>query len=836
MPDVSRSLCLLLLLAAASPCPAAAADPLLPARAALAEGQPLIAATKAARLLENPDLATGETRRQAAALAVEAWIRAGDGARALDLLASEEIPGAPYWEAQASLLRGETAHAEIVLTSRLDQGLAEPREKLLLARLCLEQGDPAQARELASGLVDNADAAIAQPARWLLAEALLLGGDPEQALARLQDDPSAPARHLRARALIDLDRSAEAEPLLEALLAERTGGEELAHASILLLAEARLREGQDAEAVENLASFLDTTPYSVFWPQAFHLLARALEEAGTPLPDAALRWVTDHGTAPRQTMRSAAEAEVFRGHALLLLARWLQAQNRHQEALGLLVAMVEQHPGHPQEGDAMRLALQAYGSRGDEAVVAALAARWRQRFEESGPAFLDFVTAGGRFVRGEYAEAASLFQAAADAAATLAGRRAALYNAGIAALRAGEFALFQGLLGQLQIVSAGSEAGRKAGDSAADLELDRALALAAAGQPGAASGLNQFLQNHVHHPRALEACLALAELSMLAAPANFAMAEKALAQADVLPDLTEEQLQRIALTRLWLLDRRSELKALTEQGALFLKTWPNAARADEVRMKIGDAFFRLENFAAARTEFELLPQEYPESPYADSALYFAALAASATLTEEGQAAALELWQTLAERGGPLGLAARHQQAQVKRLSGREAEALNLLETLLAEKALPVDMRRQLICEKAELLMLLGRPHPERLDEAVTTLRDFLAGDDLPYLWRARAGHTLATILQAAGRTSEALEACHEVVNNAPIGGPANPAEFRWFYRAGFFGIELLEAARQWESAARLAEKLGSYRGERAAEAAERATKIRLDHFIWDGKK
>jgi hypothetical protein len=836
MPDVLRFLCLSLLLAAASPCAAAAADPLLPARRALAEGQPLIAAARVTRRLDDTALVPGEARQQAAALAVEAWVRAGDGARALEVLAREEVPGAPYWEAQAALLTGEVSRAEAVLTGRLDQGRAEPREKLLLARLCLERDDPAQARELADSLVEAGDPTLATPARLLLAEALLRGGEPARALSFLEKETSAVARHLRARALVDLDRATEAEILLEDLLDKKTGGEDLAHASILLLAEARLRTGAGSEAVDNLTIFLDTTPHSDLWPQAFELLARALEEGATPLPDAALRWVADSGATPREMSRSASEAGVFRGHALFLLARWLQARDRGTEALGLLEAMIESLPGHPQEGDAMRMALQIYGVRGDEVVVAALTARWRQRFEESGPAFLDFVSAGGRFVRGEFAEASTLFQAAADAAATLAGRRAALYNAGIAALRAGEFALYQGLLGQLQIVSAGSEAGRKAGDSAADLELDRALALAADGQPGAASGLNQFLQNHVNHPRALEACLALAELSMLAAPANFAMAEKALAQADVLPGLDEAQLQRIALTRLWLLDRRGELKTLAEQGTAFLKSWPEAERADEVRMKIGDAFFRLENFAAARTEFELLPQEHPESPYADSALYFAALSASATLTEEGQAAALELWQTLAERGGPLGLAARHQQAQVKRLAGREAEALNLIESLLAEKDMPVEMRRQLICEKAELLTLIGRPHPERLEEAVTALRSFLSVEDLPYLWRARAGHTLATVLHTAGRTTEALEACHEVVNNAPIGGPANPAEFRWFYRAGFFGIELLESARQWESAARLAEKLGRPRGERAAEAAERATKIRLDHFIWDEKK
>jgi hypothetical protein len=56
----------------------------------------------------------------------------------------------------------------------------------------------------------------------------------------------------------------------------------------------------------------------------------------------------------------------------------------------------------------------------------------------------------------------------------------------------------------------------------------------------------------------------------------------------------------------------------------------------------------------------------------------------------------------------------------------------------------------------------------------------------------------------------------------------------WFAKAGFFGIDLLEAARQWEPAARLAEQVAQRRGDREQEARERATKIRLEHFLWDG--
>ena len=132
-------------------------------------------------------------------------------------------------------------------------------------------------------------------------------------------------------------------------------------------------------------------------------------------------------------------------------------------------------------------------------------------------------------------------------------------------------------------------------------------------------------------------------------------------------------------------------------------------------------------------------------------------------------------------------------------------------------------------------MLLGKTDPARLNAAIEVLRTLLREDDLSYRWRARGGYTLATALKSAGNSAEALEACYDVVQATGFSGPSDPVEFRWFYRAGFFGIDLLEATKQWEAAARLSEKLANSKGDRAAEAKERATKIRLEHFLWDAK-
>ncbi len=168
-------------------------------------------------------------------------------------------------------------------------------------------------------------------------------------------------------------------------------------------------------------------------------------------------------------------------------------------------------------------------------------------------------------------------------------------------------------------------------------------------------------------------------------------------------------------------------------------------------------------------------------------------------------------------------------------AGEETEALKLIDALLNEKTLTADLRRALICEKAEILIPLGTKEPYRLDEAAQVLKTLRADGTLPYLWKARAGHTLAWALSEAGRRDEAIEACYDVIRNSPVSGPSNPGEFRWYYRAGFFGIKLLEASKQWEAAARMAETLAQSKGDRAIEAKERANTIRLEHFLWDQK-
>lgn len=809
------------------------------ARQALGDGLPGVAATKATRLLTQGPW-TEEERRQLAELAVEAWVRARDGAAALQLLKTETPTAKAFWEAQARMLTGDVDAARQGLESRLQSGETDNREKLLLAQVWLAGNQAPQARDLLVQLREAEDAATAKRARLMLDELDLSLGNVQTAAKDLESLPAGEqetsTQLLKARALVEMAQYPQAESALRTVITSSGGGERVHHMAAVLLADVLLKQDKTAECQESLVQFLDNTTESRMWSEAFDLLALALEKdpRHTQPPDAALRWITEGNTVQRQALLVPPSTGTFRGHAMLLMSRWLLSQKRTLEGLGLLEAMLQVHHGHPQGAEAMRLALETYGALKVDTRVTALANQWRSQYGAGQSAMVDFVTGGTAYARRDYTQAASLFQAAANVAVTLSERRASLYNAAVAALRAGELALYQQLLGQLEVVSAGNNAAKTA-DTAADLELDEALDLAARAQPAAAERLRSFIQKHPGHPRQVQARLSLAELLLLQIPTDFPAIEKLLTAAAAPAGITEGQQQQIAITRLWMLDKQGNLKGVTEAGTAFLKSWPQASQAANVRMKVADAYYRLENFASARTEFELVAQENASSPLGDTALYFAGLAAVSMMSDEGREDAINLWQELAERGGPLSIPARQQQALAKRRAGQEAEALTLLDSLLTEKNLPEDMRYSLTCERAEILMLLGKTNPAQIEKAVASLRLLLAENSLTYLWSARAGYTLAAVLNTAGRTTEALEACYNVVQAEGFTGPSNPAEYRWYYRAGFFGIDLLETSQQWEAAARLAEKLSLSSGDRAAEARELATRIRLEHFLWDSK-
>lgn len=810
------------------------------ARQALADGCYDIAALKFRRLQARPGVGP-KHRIIYSSLLVEALVRADKGEEALAAMKKETIDDRPFWEGQARLLTGDYDKAlEVLATYPVDGPLAA-LATVARAHAMMGQGREAAARTLIKPLRAHPDAQIGRHSRLLFNE-LELGNDtPQVVLDRLSNESTAgkdtAVQYLRARALLEQNNLPQAEAILRDLLSTDQLSELEHDAATVLLAEVLLHE-RSPEARKRLIAFISgfssgssERKDTEFWGEAFGLLERIASNARTDdsLLNSVLAWTADSTRPERQ------------GYALYFVAQQLHKANRDGYAMGFVEAVIQLQPKHPKASDAMRLAMQIHGARHCDTRVIELAELWRRDFGGGGGSVVDFLVGMNCFTRGEFREALGFFEKAADLEGDLARRRRALYNAAMCAIKTGEKAVLASLMTQLAQAAPAEEHGKKSGgETAADVELDRALQLASKVDPAAGEELAAFVKNHPDHPRWAEAQVALAEFSLLDVPPRIKPATEALdAAARIKHDSALQE--RMDYVHLWLREAMQDLPGVARAGMIFIAAWPNSGRLDEVRMKVGEAYYRLENFLSARTQFELLVKNSPDSPYADTALYFAGKAAmklGSVGSAEGLNAAITTWEELSQREGPLATAARQQQAIAKRLQGNNAEALKLLDELLENSQIQGDQRYGIQCDKAELLVSMGRKDASRFAEAETLLRDMLKDKALPLAWSARAGVLLAKALKDQAHNAEALEACYDVVTNGTnfLSQPATPTEYQWFYRAGFMAVELLKDDQKWEAAAKMAEKLARTGGDRAKEAAEKANEIRLKHFLWDASK
>jgi hypothetical protein len=119
--------------------------------------------------------------------------------------------------------------------------------------------------------------------------------------------------------------------------------------------------------------------------------------------------------------------------------------------------------------------------------------------------------------------------------------------------------------------------------------------------------------------------------------------------------------------------------------------------------------------------------------------------------------------------------------------------------------------------------------------AIAAYDSVIDHDDISRFWKNQASVYKGLSLEKLEDADHALEIYYDVVSREPESGLKNgeAPEFTWYYRAGFAAISLLEKRQQWKAAVRLADKLALTSGLRAAEAAEMANRLRLEHFVWE---
>lgn len=392
-----------------------------------------------------------------------------------------------------------------------------------------------------------------------------------------------------------------------------------------------------------------------------------------------------------------------------------------------------------------------------------------------------------------------------------------LYNMALCALRLRKDQLFAD--DREALLKADPESGWSG-----ELEFQKGRLEAALGDGHATQTLRQFLARYPNHPRVSEAHLLLAECAYQAKPVDFTrVADELSKDGPVDPNLAEQK-ERLAFFAA-ADDPRTSLTEGPRLAEAFFAHYPASPARAEVHLKLGEVYFRANDYANARTQFELVRDEQPESPLVEPALFLAGEAARRSLNPSSVDEAIALFEEVYKLGGTLRFQARLEQAYVKRQVHQESDAITLLDDLLALKP-PVDVRREALEVKGQAQFAMGAQDPASYLQARQTFAA-LTSPENPVEWRQRGLYEVGKCFEKLGRTDDALTAYYDALDLGGITG-----DQVWFFRAGFDAAQILEQRRAWSSAGAVYEKLANTRSSRSAEAKDRLTKLRLEHFLW----
>ena len=393
-----------------------------------------------------------------------------------------------------------------------------------------------------------------------------------------------------------------------------------------------------------------------------------------------------------------------------------------------------------------------------------------------------------------------------------------LYGAAICALRSGDRQHYESIVREL---SSSPNNQTLLGN----LEIARATIEARSGLAGADTTLRHFLASFPDHLQTPQAHLLLAEIAFTELPPNHAAAENELRQISTSNPATAEDKARLNFFVL-ADDPQQSIAAKVRAAQDFIQQYPESATRAEVRLKLGEVYFRQNDFPNAQTQFELVAEQQPDSPLVETALFLAGEAARKSLNPSSVDRAVDLFEEVYKMDGSLRLQARLEQALTKRQIQQEKEAIVLLDDLLTQN-IPQEIRCEALEAKGESQFSLGAKDKSQYEAAIKTF-DSLANVETNSLeWRQSALYRKAKCLEQLEKTDDALVALYDVLN---AGG--NKSDEFWFFRAGFDAAELLEGRRAWSSAAAVYEKLTAIPSPRSAEAKNRLERLRLEHFLW----
>ena len=275
-----------------------------------------------------------------------------------------------------------------------------------------------------------------------------------------------------------------------------------------------------------------------------------------------------------------------------------------------------------------------------------------------------------------------------------------------------------------------------------------------------------------------------------------------------------------------------------EKAKAIIAEYPETAAASEAALVMGKALFVSGNYNEARIILEKLAASEPDTQRTQAALLLAARSAALGATIQLREEALGIFDKAIAIDGPLRALAKLEKARLNIDLNRLTTAIEFLRETYNAAGPNDPSRLPTGLMLAEAIYARGETAPGSLEEALAVYDELIelsAGNPAQYFrLQYLRGLTLEKLPDpedpSKTRLGDALSAYFSVIDR-PADTP--PPEWEWFERSGFRALALQENASEWLAAISIAEKIASFQGPRAEEAATRARQLQLKHMIYE---
>lgn len=829
-------------------------------RGALAAGLYEVAEFHFKKDLTNPVLEPS-TKADIAIRLAETLIRSGDPVGARQLLDSSIVAKHPeiiFWKAQAFVAEKRFSDAAESFSALLLNPSATHRTEagMTLASIQLALGNPESALATIGSLIPTSSAEDLPKLRLNQAEILLDLNRPSEARSAMPDRESLTPPDQRCADLLNAHlhlqekEFSEAQQAFQALYSNpQHQSLNCYHLAAIGLADAIRSQGDAGSASELLLSFLRDHPHS---PLLEAIIGRIIDwlppkiSPSDPILEQLAQWIPtptvstneiiahplgkhDALTAwpPLPKPSAMDDLGIFSLYAHAVGLQRVGTPESRGAAKSAWNRLRIEFPAHPlAERSLYQLARVALDD-GNQQQALAILATLREN------AFLPFLRGESAFLEAKLAvlandprQAAALFE---EAATELDARDSRAAKLRAAVLHLGNTKPTKGLT-LIQQTDA-----KRDPQLEADLQLEQALS---ASPPGTArTQLDEFLNRHPRHSRAAEARLAALEAALTGPTPDLPYA---LSQLEILEKNSEisqsSAAPRIALARLRLADLTKDSAATQIAAQGIIDTFPTNPAAAEAALTLGRSHFQGGNYNSARLVLEKLAASDPDSSRAQVAWLLAARSAALGGTPQSKEEALILFDKAGDVQTPLTAIAILEKARHLIDMFRLDDASKLLTKWTAKLPPndPLQIPAGLLL--GEALYAQGSSNEASLIEALAVYDGLLVHTkDKPVLFNQLQylrGRTLEELPDETNPTKKreksAFLAYYSVLETTD-----QPAEWEFFESCGFRALSLLEKSERWLAAINVAQKIASFKGPRAEEAATRAKKLQLEIHDWE---